>query len=334
MKFLSLFAGIGGFDLGLERAGMKCVGQVEIDPFCQKVLKKHWPDVPRFTDIRKFDATGLGGIDLICGGFPCQPWSHAGKQQGAKDDRDLWPEMLRIIKAVRPRWIIGENVRGFVSQPMGLDRCISDLEAAGYVVRAYIIPACAVDAPHRRDRVWIVARDAKSDTSCTERRVQEGKNAKPGRVRSTVAYPDSNGSHGGKDRKGVAAGDDRDKARTQERQQPQGSSGVGSILCGSENEDVAHAAQLQRDGGGEHTEQGERQVSKSGKRGGTDEGASRPATQRSEDGGPQRWLPEPDVGRVAHGVPRRVDRLRGLGNAVVPQVVEMIGRSIMEAENG
>jgi DNA (cytosine-5)-methyltransferase 1 len=155
MKFLSLFAGIGGFDLGLERAGMQCVGQVEIDKKCQLVLAKHWPNIKRMADIRKVKGDEFGTIDLICGGFPCQPFSTAGKRKGAEDNRHLWPEMVRVIAVARPSWVIGENVAGIVS--MALDQVHSDLESIGYQVQTFIIPACAVDAPHRRDRVWIVA---------------------------------------------------------------------------------------------------------------------------------------------------------------------------------
>lgn len=159
LQVLDLFAGIGGFSLGLERAGMECVGQVEKDGFCLKVLKKHWPGVKRMTDIKDVEGDEFGSVDLICGGFPCQPWSNAGKRRGVEDDRDLWPEMHRIIKAVHPRWVLGENVSGFISMEMGLDRVLSDLEASGYTVRAFAVPAAAVNAPHRRERIWIVAHD-------------------------------------------------------------------------------------------------------------------------------------------------------------------------------
>ncbi len=245
MRVLDLFSGIGGFSLGLERAGpFWTVAFCEREPFCQAVLRKHWPATPIYEDVRTIPTGGLGRIDLICGGFPCQPWSVAGQRAGAEDDRDLWPEMARLVAELRPKYLIGENVRGFVNQPMGLQRSLSDLENLGYQAVPFIVPACAVNAPHRRDRVWI----------------------------------------------------------------------------------VAHAAQLQRDGGGEHTEQGERQVSKSGwlpesRMGGM------------ADGFP-RWLDEPDCGRVATGVKNRVPRLKALGNAVVPQVVEQIGRAILAAEEG
>ena len=229
MTFGSLFAGIGGFDLGLERAGMICKWQVEIDPYCRAVLAKHWPEVYRHDDIRTFGRAEP--VDLICGGFPCQPFSLAGKRRGAADDRHLWPEMLRVIASLRPTWVLGENVAGFVN--MGLDQAIYDLEAEGYAVQTFDIPAVAVDAPHQRHRIWIVAH----------------------------------------------------------AEQQRGRSGT------TRREDATDARQ----------------------------------SPGRETGG-FRWDAEPNVGRVAHGVPARVDRLRCLGNAVVPQVVEAIGRAILAAE--
>ena len=222
-NFGSLFAGIGGFDLGLERAGMTCKWQVEINSYCLKVLEKHWPNVKRYKDVRdvhgvvayanwnglqeqgtKLKTSGdrqfyetstdttsgepreqtesegredIGGrnnqdwngatcqnclepVDLICGGFPCQPFSCAGKRKGKEDDRYLWPEMFRIIQELKPRWVLGENVAGIIN--LELENCFIDLEMAGYEVQALVIPACAVQAPHRRDRVWIVAHSRNS----------------------------------------------------------------------------------------------------------------------------------------------------------------------------
>jgi DNA (cytosine-5)-methyltransferase 1 len=156
MKYLSLFSGIGGADLAAEAAGMEIVAFSEIDPFCCKVLAKHWPDVPNLGDIHKITKEGFsGGVDVICGGFPCQPFSGAGKRGGKKDDRHLWPEMFRVIQEFRPSWVVGENVAGFVS--LGLDDALADLEAAGYQARAFVLPACAAGAHHRRDRCFIVA---------------------------------------------------------------------------------------------------------------------------------------------------------------------------------
>ena len=156
MRFLDLCAGIGGFSLGLEWAGMTCAGQVEIDPFCTHVLEKHWPHVPRWKDLKnERDHDEYPAVDLVCGGYPCQPFSHAGKRRGEKDDRHLWPYVFRIVQRLRPAWCLFENVAGHVT--LGLDTVLSDLEAGGYACRAVVVPACGVSAWHQRDRVWIVA---------------------------------------------------------------------------------------------------------------------------------------------------------------------------------
>ena len=156
MKVLDLFSGIGGFSLALDRCGMQTVAFCEADLFCTKILNKHWPDVPVYPDIRKLNGKEIGTVDLVCGGFPCQPWSGAGKGKGHTDDRDLWPEMLRVVREVKPRWVLAENVQGFVNKEMGLRRTVSDLEGEDYEVRVFTIPACGVKAPHQRYRVWIV----------------------------------------------------------------------------------------------------------------------------------------------------------------------------------
>ena len=281
MRFLSLFAGIGGFDLGLERAGMTCVGQVENEPYCLEVLENHWPDVKRIPDIRDVKGDEFGPVDLVCGGFPCQPWSVAGKRGGTEDDRDLWPEMRRVIAAVGPQWVLGENVPGLAHHELGLKRVLSDLEADGYGVRTFAIPACAVDAPHRRERLWIVAH-------------------------SVLV-----GRGGGRD--GNAPRDNG----------PLQTSGPRSP---KEQGDVADAQEQRPQGGGYGDGV---HKAKGGKR--SREGVPGTGWASVQSAGGGGWLPEPAVGRVAHGVPRRVAKLKALGNSVVPQVVERIGRAILEA---
>lgn len=264
MRVLDLFSGIGGFSYGLQLAGgFETVQFVEIDRYCQRVIAKNFPGVPIHDDIRTFRGV-YGGADLICGGFPCQPFSHAGKRRGKADDRDLWPEMARVIAEVRPDWVLGENVAGFVQ--MELDRSLSDLESLGYTCQAFVIPACAVDAPHRRDRVWIVGNaNGNGKPACAF-------DAGVGELQSAVA----------------------DSRRTR--------------LQGYARDDEA---------GPRRTGSQRRSTGKGRLHGGADTTL--------------RWLPESGIRRVAHGIPARVDRLRGLGNAVVPQVVAEIGRAIMKA---
>lgn len=169
MNVLDLFSGSGAFNVGLERAGMQPVAFCEIDPWCQSVLRKWWPDVPCFDDVRRIDASRLGGLDafdLVAGGFPCQPYSGAGKQLGARDPRDLWPETRRVIELSRPTWFIGENVTRLIS--LGLDDVLDDLEALGYATWPVGLPACAVGAPHRRERLFIIAYSERSQLARKE----------------------------------------------------------------------------------------------------------------------------------------------------------------------
>jgi len=168
-KIVDLFSGIGGFSYAAEQivGGFETVAFVERDQYCQKVLRKHWHDVPIYSDIRSFNGKEYKDADIVVGGFPCQPWSVAGSQRGSEDDRDLWHEMVRIIEDIRPKWVIGENVSGFVTMPMGLRRSLIDLESIGYKAIPYLIPAAAVDAKHRRMRCWVVGHTEHNGSSAT-----------------------------------------------------------------------------------------------------------------------------------------------------------------------
>ena len=160
LTHFSLFTGIGGIDLAAEWAGFESVGQCEFADYPTKVLEKHWPNVPRWRDVRDVTAEsvrerGITNITVLSGGFPCQPFSVAGEQRGENDDRYLWPEMLRVIEELRPTWVIGENVVGIVK--MALDKALFDLENKNYTAIPFIIPACSVGAEHKRERVFIMA---------------------------------------------------------------------------------------------------------------------------------------------------------------------------------
>lgn len=166
MNKLSLFSGIGGIDLAAEWAGMKTVAFCEREPFPQKVLRKHWPDVPIYNDVKtltkeRLEADGIdtGAIGIISAGYPCQGESYAGERRGAEDDRWLWPEAARILEEVQPPWFVGENVSGHIT--MGLDTVLTDLEYINYSARAFHIPALAVDGEHKRYRVFVVAHSNK-----------------------------------------------------------------------------------------------------------------------------------------------------------------------------
>ena len=306
MKVLSLFSGIGGLDLGLERAGMTVVGQVEIDPWCRQVLAKHWPGVPRHDDVRTA-ARWWGGRpvpDLIAGGFPCQPVSSAGRRLAQDDPRWLWPAMAETIRRLRPRYALMENVPGLLARGMG--DVLGDLAACGYDAEWDCVPAAAVGAPHRRDRVWIVAYPQRQQ-------LRDESGRRDGPRRSGQAVP---GNDGPARLVADAAGTGSPHGPAAEGWPPLAEpQRLGGDVA---NTDMPGAARFPAHG-----------------RPGT-EAQARIWRRAAERGGPGRpgndwWAAEPDVGRVAHGIPRRVDRLRGLGNAVVPQVAEHIGRLILAA---
>lgn len=282
MNHLSLFSGIGGFDLAAKWMGWNNIAHVEKNEYCRKILNKHFPKSQSYEDIKEFDGTKYrGSIDIISGGFPCQPFSVAGNQKSKDDDRYLWPEMLRIIREIKPRWIVGENVFGIIK--LGLDDVLASLEDEGYKCRTFVIPACAVGAWHRRDRVWIIAHSG----------IQSFKNYDP--HAKVFCWND--------------VWEDNTKTCKQKKLEIRGVCGIS---------DVPNPSSF----GWENGVHGKEQKRKAGELGNVFE----------ESDGRAYWADEPRVGRVANGVPSRVDRIKSLGNAVVPQVVYEIFKIIEQYE--
>jgi DNA (cytosine-5)-methyltransferase 1 len=296
-QVLDLFSGIGGFSLGLERTGgFKTVAFCEIEPFPRRVLKKHWPEVPIYEDVRTLTAAQLAadgiGVDVICGGFPCQDISVAGLGAGIDGERSgLWSEYHRLIGELRPLFALIENVPALRTR--GADRVLGDLETLGYACEPIVVGAIHVGAPHRRQRAWLVAH-ARSRIL----RLEQGWSGRQGRESAPIAGHDG------------AAEPLADASRFQPgwaEQWPQRE----RTRQGGQSFDLANPDSAGR-------QQQWRAVSVS--------------TQLApaERGG--WWFTEPNVGRVAARVPSRVDRLRALGNAVVPQIPELIGRAILASE--
>ena len=344
-------------DLAAEWAGFKTIGQCEWADYPTKVLEKHWPDVPRWKDIRTltkesfYERTGRRTADIISGGFPCQPFSVAGKRRGKEDDRYLWPEMVRVIKELRPAWVVGENVAGIVR--MELPGILSELEACGYRTRTFLVPACAVKARHRRYRVAIVAH-----TTCEQNRREEQQEfqSRTGaggedvhhtysagcQEQHAAAEPDKKGFSGG----GCSAGNVCNAAG-------QGlPDGAGKPLAGQKKEQKPERPDIHVS----DTDDGLRKWSHKEiqTRGNATYGSSAREWKRTTEsvlGGMAYGLPggldgdldflinhywdvEPDIPRLASGVEHRADRLKALGNAVVPQQFYPFFRYIREIESG
>ena len=177
MNHGSLFSGIGGFDLAAEWMGWDNKFHCDINPFSRKLCSFYWPKAESYDNIKTTDFTiWRGRIDVLSGGFPCQPFSHAGKRMGKEDERHLWPQMLRAIREIRPKYVVGENVRGILSWSDGLvlEEVYADLEGEGYEIQTIVLPASGINAPHRRDRVWIIAKDTSSDGCLLGGTIKEG----------------------------------------------------------------------------------------------------------------------------------------------------------------
>lgn len=290
MRVLDLFSGIGGFSLGLERAGFQTVAFCEIEEYPRLVLKRHWPDVPIFKDVRLLDGKQFrGAVELICGGFPCQPFSVAGKQGGKEDDRHLWPEMLRLVHEVKPAFVICENVAGFIR--MALDDALLDLESEGYTCQSFVIPACAVGAVHRRDRVWIIA--------CLQ--------DSPGSSAIESKQSDSNDTD--TNLSGRRESDKKMERKTSE--QP-------DSLCVQSGQADTHTCNSRLQRSAEESIPGITYIQGE-------------LVRRGETIGVVSDPSEPAILGVCNGFPGRVDRIKALGNAVVPQIPELIGRAIIES---
>jgi DNA (cytosine-5)-methyltransferase 1 len=410
MKVIDLFSGIGGFSLGLESAGaFETIQFVENEPWCQKILAKNFPGVSIAGDIREYEGQRA---DVVVGGFPCQPFSVAGKRKGTRDDRHLWPEMLRVIKASKPRWVIGENVRNLTSIQDGMvfEQVCTDLEEQGYEVQSFVIPASAVNAPHQRYRVWIVAYSENRGREQTEWKRRQslergsydsgGIETERQEVVTNVANTQCNGLTSTKERGGIEETireESQGQNRTLDSQRASGLSETKGNVANTNNtgdrtsehetqrqgqkidqrreeltqfessrlcNSVANSESNKQDGISGETESEhdkrnswmESQCSRNRQSVGKPEQnvadskiSERNALQTNREYGettPQEvfrdrscirrqtswWSFEPRVGRVAHGIPDRVDRLKGLGNAIVPQIAYQIGLAILQAE--
>ena len=367
LKVLDLFSGIGGFSLALESTGhFQTIGFVENDEYCQAVLQHHFPEVPILGDIKNVTKeTVPTRPDVICGGFPCQPFSVAGDQRAKDDPRHLWPEMLRIIKEQKPTWVVGENVSGLVK--LGLDEILDEMEDQGYSTRTFNIPAFSVGAPHQRQRLWIIGHlgDPEHNGSPTPERQRgllkqpeepkkqisiwefEGTSGASGdvanpdneRVRSRIGgddfdYEEESGE-GGVDGEG-SAGDDEwyDTSPTQDEGVDMANPESFKSREQTERQGRKNTARRSDDSRGTKTERTETVTDPNGKglQGQRKKYKLPKSKRKREIGGSSWWDVEPNVGRVAYGVPNRVFKLRALGNSIIPQIAQKIGYAIIEAE--
>jgi DNA (cytosine-5)-methyltransferase 1 len=388
IKILDICSGIGGFSLGLEATGgFDTVAFCEFDDFCCKVLNKHWPNVPIYKDLKEIGNDPeriIQEFDLICGGIPCQPFSLAGKQKGKEDDRHLWPYMYAIVKSKKPTWVIVENVGGFVN--VALDDVCLDLETQGYATQSFIIPACSVEAPHKRDRIWILGKlmanahdtgdrtlgsKADGDRQETIEGWQEqsqlgssrssndvanpkelrnyehdnGERTQQDREHRVSQQPGGEGSLGGTDDvanpKLVSSDSISDSGSNTKTESEQGQK-TGNLDRSSGRQDVAYSNSEGLEGseeaGDTQKSREEREQLASGQDSSLSKWNTKPGVGGVADGIPTRldghlgFEREPNIPRVATGIPDRVNRLKALGNSIVPQIVYNIGLAILEEE--
>lgn len=307
MTHIDLFSGIGGFALAAHWAGFQTEVFCERDEFCQKVLHKHWPATPIIDDVFGFDGTQYSGATLLTGGFPCQPYSCAGKRMGNEDDRALWPEMRRVIAEAKPNWIVAENVPGIVD--MALDGVLSDLEDEGYEVGTLVIPACAVNAPHRRDRVWVIAHRKSFERNerfygISSKETTEISISRPIRTSCEfMANPHSARLEG------------RDVEELRERSDESPVRPIYPSISNTNSPPKNRPAIARRQ---------------------CRRGQLEPGLGGMAHGLPGRmdghFDEEPNIPRIATGIPDRAARLRALGNSIVPQVAYQIISNISKLE--
>ena len=354
LNHLDLFSGIGGFSLGLEATGgFETKAFCDIEEYPRQVLQKHWPHVKQYKDIKELNyerlkADGIDSIDIITGGYPCQPFSVAGLKKGEEDPRHLWPEYFRLIKECRPTWVIGENVPGHIK--LGLDTVIKDLESEDYSVRPFSISAASVGANHQRERIWIVAYSERNYNFNEEQRVN-GEEKKISRE-----HREDNSTTGQSSRTSTARTQsdshvvNSDSIRSlQHTETTKETSRRGTETSSMSTSDVANTNEWKNNTRNESKPREEEQFkfspNSSSERGvvantngeGSQRYGSEYELRKSQEerktSWSRWWESEPDVGRVAHGIPKRVDRLKGLGNSLIPQIPYYLGTVILEVMN-
>eukprot|EP00918_Siedleckia_nematoides_P052495 GHVU01114673.1.p1 GENE.GHVU01114673.1~~GHVU01114673.1.p1 ORF type:complete len:387 (-),score=28.71 GHVU01114673.1:625-1785(-) len=384
IKVLDVCSGIGGFSLGLGSTGFfETVAFCEVDEFCCKVLNKHWPNTPIYKDLKEIGNEPkriIQEFDLLCGGIPCQPFSQAGNRKGKEDDRHLWPYVFEIVKSKKPTWVIIENVAGFVN--MALDDVCVDLETENYSTQSFVIPACGIEAPHRRDRVWIIGKSNVEAMANTSSNIENGlrRETKSEYDQGNARMESECGSNGQSEqeslqkmadsesdgllsRNGGLRNGDGDGLLSSEEGNGSEVRGktIGRSRLRGEKETMADSEceGLERQHELSSTKRGKNEGSLFGSESSFDRVGEKNATDSSSEGlqrseqhealdretetprsiaesfkndGSQ-WAVEPRVGRVANGIPNRVDRLKALGNAIVPQVIHQIGVAIAKEHN-
>jgi len=340
MKVLDLFSGIGGFSLGLHAAGMETVAFCEKEAFCKADLKKNWPDIPCHDDVTQLNGSEYAGrISVICGGFPCQDISLAGTGRGLAGERSgLWREYHRIIKETRPEWVIIENVSALRSR--GLDEVLRSLAEIGYDAEWHCLPACAIGAPHRRDRIWIMAYPQSQRYTCGEpaNEASQEREIEGGGEAQGMRLTEPSDTHRVRNDTPVAHANETGRMRQRQAQPEERRS---DLIASGRGEEMAHAYYPRLQG----RISAILQERASERAAWSSSALADPQSAISEGNGaeqdwsqdrltdPSWWQLEPNVGRVANGVPARVDRIKALGNAIVPQIAQVIGQAIMEYEN-